>query len=76
MNDSVTLLTGLAVGAFVAFAVMPSPALVNCYEVVSLRPEQHVMVLFNQCTGDIEVRFLALPEASNPAPQKTPPQSF
>jgi len=75
MNNAVTLLAGLVVGALVALAVVTSPSPVSCYEIVSIRPEQHAVVLFNACTGDVEVRFLALPPASNLAPQKVP-QSF
>jgi hypothetical protein len=76
MNEGVILMVGLIVGAFASFVMLPVPQPVSCYEVVSIRPEQRIVVLFNACTGNIEIRGLALPLASQPAPNAPNGDSF
>ena len=53
------VVVGLAIGAglFVSIAVglgpgeKPAPALDVCYQLVSVRPEAHLAITFNACTG-------------------------
>jgi hypothetical protein len=45
---------------------------VPCYEILSVRPEQGVLILFDACTGNIEVRRYVAPPPSHPAPEPSP----
>jgi hypothetical protein len=76
MNVGVITLAGFALGFALCVWVSQPPAPVSCYEIVSIRPEQHAVVLFNACTGDVEVRFLAVPPSSQPAPAAPNADSF
>jgi hypothetical protein len=76
VKTAIYALAGLAFGGMVALLLVSAPAPVSCYEIVSIRPEQHAVVLFNACTGDVEVRFLAVPPSSQPAPAAPNADSF
>ena len=82
MTRAIVTVTAMVLGAVAALSMMvgcavqgPTPN-VACYEIVSISKELRALLVFNQCSGDLELRpFAPLGERApaEPEPEEDTP---